>query len=420
MRKPKMHFILLLLLLSVLSSSVGAGTLGDLTYKIAEGQVAITDCSESAEGELVIPNKIEGLPVTSIGDYAFTRCDSLTSITIPEGVTSIGEGAFYYCTSLTSITISEGVISIGYYAFTDCRSLTSITIPEGVKSIGYYAFNGCSSLTSITIPNSVTSIGPWAFEGCVSLTSISVTSGNELYKSLDGVVFSKDLKELLICPTGKLGHYTIPEGVTSIGNGAFSYCTSLTSITIGDSVTSIGDRAFEGCGSLTSITIPNSVTSIGDGAFWECTSLTSITIGDSVTSIGEAAFYYCTSLTSITIPEGVTSIGDRAFYWCISLTSITIPEAFHSKAEAIRLIIRRLWPDGFFIPSSVTRTPELSIRLPLQLILTGAQKAEAVIEVTKSLNQPWAEWRTVVIGEDGWIKIDLDEGTERRFYRVRE
>ena len=80
----------------------------------------------------------------------------------------------------------------------------------------------------------------------------------------------------------------------------------------------------------------------------------------------------------------------------------------------------RLWPDGFFIPSSVTRTPELSIRLPLQLILTGAQNAEAVIEVTESLNQPWAEWRTVVIGEDGWIKIDLDEGTERRFYRVRE
>ncbi len=270
MRKPKLHFILLLLLLSVLSSSVGAGTLGDLTYKIAEGQVAITRCNRQATGELVIPNKIEGLPVTSIGSYAFTRCDSLTSITIPDSVTSIGD----------------------------------------------YPFDGCSSLTSITIPNSVTSIGV---------------------------------------------------------------------------------SAFEGCGSLTSITIPEGVISIGDGAFRECT-----------------------SLTSITIPEGVTSIGDRAFYWCISLTSITIPEAFHSKAEAIRLIIRRLWPDGFFLPSSVTRTPELSIRLPLQLILTGAQNAEAVIEVTESLNQPWAEWRTVVIGEDSWIKIDLDEGTERRFYRVRE
>ena len=102
------------------------------------------------------------------------------------------------------------------------------------------------------------------------------------------------------------------------------------------------------------------------------------------------------------------------------MTSIELPQAFHSQQEANRLGLGHLWPDGFFLPSSITRTPELSIRLPLQLILTGAQNAEAVIEVTESLNQPWAEWRTVVIGEDGWIKIDLDEGTERRFYRVRE
>ena len=90
MRRPVMHSIWLVLVLSVLSSSVLAGTLGDLTYEIADGQVTITDCNEAAAGELIIPDEIEGLPVTSIGDRAFWGCYRLTSITIPDSVTSIG------------------------------------------------------------------------------------------------------------------------------------------------------------------------------------------------------------------------------------------------------------------------------------------------------------------------------------------
>jgi hypothetical protein len=142
----------LVLVLSVLSSSVRAGTLGDLTYSISDGQVMITDCNEAAQGELVIPAEIEGLPVTSIGDGAFEFCSSLTSITIPQSVTSIGGWAFAVCSSLTSITIPQSVTSIGSFAFSVCRSLTSITIPQSVTSIGNFPFNGCYGLESIVVP----------------------------------------------------------------------------------------------------------------------------------------------------------------------------------------------------------------------------------------------------------------------------
>ena len=153
---------------------------------------------------------------------------------------------------------------------------------------------------NVTIPSklggySVTNIGDYAFGWCESLTSI-----------------------------------TIPASVTSIGDSAFSYCTSLTSITIPDSVTSIGEYAFNHCESLTSITLPDSVTSIGYQTFYNCSSLTSITIPDSVTTIGSYAFGNCTSLKSITIPDSVTSIGDYAFSCCIRLTSITIPDSVTS------------------------------------------------------------------------------------------
>ena len=221
---------------------------------------------------------------------------------------------------------TDGTITI-----TDCKESAkgAITIPseidgKSVTSIGYWAFRDCTGLTSITIPNSVTSVYG-AFGGCTGLTSINVASDNNCYSSNNGVLFNKKKTELIGYPGGKSQtSYTIPNSVTSIGDGAFEDCTGLTSITIPDSVTSIGDSTFEDCTGLTSITIPNSVTSIGCWAFWGCTGLTSITIPNSVTSIGSWTFKDCRSLTSITIPNSVTSIGCEAFYHCTGLTSITI------------------------------------------------------------------------------------------------
>jgi hypothetical protein len=162
---------------------------------------------------------------------------------------------------------------------------------------------------------SVTSIGIGAFSDCSGLTSVtipnSVTSIGE-----SAFTFCKGLTSI-----------TIPNSVTSIGNYAFFDCIGLTSVTIPNSVTSLGEFAFSGCSSLTSVTIPNSMTSIPFSGFDWCTSLTSVEIPNSVTRIGGLAFANCTSLTSIEIPNSVTSIGERAFFGCIGLTSITIPNS---------------------------------------------------------------------------------------------
>ena len=366
------------------------GILDKLTYEIENGKVTITDCDTSLSGDIVLPSKIEGKPVTSIGDNAFEDCSrlksitipdsvtsigseafgrcsslksitipdsvtsidaaafwlcsSLTSVTIPDGVTSIGNDAFYGCEGLASITIPDGVTSIGDLAFNNCSSLTSITIPDSVTSIGGHAFCGCSSLTSITIPNSVTSIGEQVFDGCKKLTQINVDKANTTYSSVNGVLFNKDKTELIRYPEGKADtSYSIPNSVTYIVYMAFYGCSSLTSITIPDSVTSIGGHVFDHCEKLTQINVDtaNTVYSRENGVLFnkgktelirypEGKADTSYAIPDSVTSIGNYAFSYCSKLTSITIPDSVTSIDDWAFFYCSSLTSITIPDSVTS------------------------------------------------------------------------------------------
>ena len=185
-------------------------------------------------------------------------------------------------------SIRKGVKIIGDWAFSDCNSLTSINIPNSVTTIGDSAFWGCDSLTNINIPNSVTTIGNWGLGACKSLTSITIPNsvviiiGNPFYgwhgilnnesKAFiyeDHVLFNNN-KTLLIAYRAKETNYTIPNSVTTIGEGAFSGCKSLTNINIPNSVTTIGKGAFSHCDSLTSINIPNSVTTIGEGAFADC------------------------------------------------------------------------------------------------------------------------------------------------------
>ena len=344
---------------------------GDFEYKVnSDNTITITKYIGDG-GNVVITGEINEKNVTIIGESAFRGCPGLTSVKIPDGVTSIGNYAFRDCYRLTNITIPDSVMSIGERPFLNCTSLTSITIPDSVVSIGDYAFGYCTSLTSITIPDSVTSIGDDAFYDCTSLTSIAVSKNNENYSSQDSVLFNKNKSEILCCPGGKSGKYTVPDGVTSIGNKAFCNCTSLTSITIPDSVMSIGNSAFYHCRSLKSIVISDRVTHIGDYAFGYCTSLTSITIPDSVVSMGDYAFGYCTSLTSITIPDSVTSIGE-AFFGCTSLTSITVSKNNENYSSQDGILFNKnkseiiCFPEGksgkYTIPDSVTSIGDYAFR----------------------------------------------------------
>ena len=203
---------------------------------------------------------------STIGTNAFSRCTSLSSVTIPTSVTSIGGGAFANCIRLPSFTIPTSVISIGAEAFFGCTILSSVTIPTSVNSIVDWAFAHCTRLSSVTIPSSVTSIGGGIFYGCARLSSV-----------------------------------TIENGITSIGNFFFTHCTSLSAITIPTSVGSIGTDAFKRCTSLSSVTIPTSVTSIEGGAFEDCTSLSSVTFSASgpvlTTTTGVQPFPSATTLS---------------------------------------------------------------------------------------------------------------------------
>ncbi len=300
----------------------------------------VETCPPVIETTTKAPAPEEPTVPTPSYDYSGTCGNNLTwTLNKSTGVLNItGTGAmrnyssssstpwYSYSIYIKTIKIGNSVTTIGNYAFKYCDSLTSVTIPHSVTTIGNYAFFSCDSLTSVTIPDSATSIGYRAFCYCDSLTSITVDENNQYYSSDSyGVLFNKDKTEIIQYPAGNTRKtYSIPDSVTTIDGCAFSNCDSLTSVTIPERVTAIADWVFSSCNSLTSITIPDGVTSIGNFAFIGCSSLTSITIPDGVTTIGDYAFEYCDSLASISIPNSVTTIGDYAFYNCDSLTSVNV------------------------------------------------------------------------------------------------
>ena len=331
-----------------------------------------------------ITSVIIGDGVTSIGSYAFCGLSSLIEVTIPNSVISIGNRAFIDCSSLIELTIGNSVTSIGDEAFEHCISLIELTIPDSVISIGNRAFQSCSSLIEVTIPNSVTSIGVYAFMGCSSLIKINVDTDNNLFSSINGVLFNKNQTTLILYPEGKQGGYTIPNSVTSIGYEAFVHCVSLIEVIIPNSVISIGDFAFRGCSHLTSVTVhwvnplhidsnvfiyiatntialivpPGTEEDYTSAEVWKGFYFEEISApfagecGDNLTwgynvasgilnisGTGDMYNYNPSSLPwnsfsqkirTFVLPDGITSIGDCAFFNCINLNDISIPNSVTS------------------------------------------------------------------------------------------
>ena len=306
---------------------------------------------ETASNKLIAGCKNTVIPntVTSIGNFAFYECSSLTSIDIPNSVTAIGHSAFNGCSSLSSIDIPNSVTAIGGSTFYGTGwynnqpdglvyaglvaykykgtmpNGTSITLRDGTLGIAADAFSNCNGLITITIPNSVTNIGTSAFFRCSSLTSVSFPD------SVSVSIIDEDT----FYGCSSLTSITIPNNVSIIGKNAF-FGSGLTSVTLGNSLTIIGVKAFSFCTNLISVEIPNSVTTISECAFYACNSMTSVTIPNSVTSIDMDAFFGC-GLTSVTIPNSVTYLGYEAFLECRRLAKVSIGNS-----------IRYIYDDTFY------------------------------------------------------------------------
>ena len=358
-----------------------------ITLEVTSGAFYITGISSSTTGSCLLTltsgagnqqcfqnaiQKVELGANASLYYYAFQKCYSLKSITIPStGVTRFAFNVFKDCYSLKSVTIPSGVDSIGESVFENCYSLLNVSIPRSVTTLNSYVFHECYTITRITLPNAVTSLGASVFNNCYSATIISVPrtvtrTGSSAFSGCNSLTSFPELSGLTSISSSyafasirAFTSFTIPSGVTSISTHAFDGCCLLTSVTIPNSVTSLGTYAFQNCYKLTNITLPSNITTLPDYLFYYCYSLPSITIPSSVTTIGTAVFGGCT-FSTISLPSGLTKIGSSAFSGCYNLNNITIPSSVTSILAGAFNACNSL--TNITIPSGVTNIADATFR----------------------------------------------------------
>ncbi|MBR6693817.1 MAG: leucine-rich repeat protein [Clostridia bacterium] len=344
MKKIVSFFLVMLLLTMVIpinlfSITASAATQGYYTYTVSNGEATITDVDELIFGDITIPSKLGGYPVTTIGYGAFDYCSGITNLVIPDSVTSIGYEAFYYCTGMKSITIGNGVTDIYGNAFYVCTDLETINIGRNVRYIA-----------------------PEAFKRVDSLQYISVAPENKTYKSSGNCLIEISSKTILL----GCNNSVIPNDstVTTIGYEAFWWCI-LEDFTIPDSITTIGESAFDGA-YIDTLTIGANVSTIGDNAFYAC-DIESINVSSANTKyyssgncvierankklvfgcknsvipgngevkiIGTKAFASVDAENGIAIPNGVEIIEDRAFAYIWGPSTLVIPDSVTSIGSA--------------------------------------------------------------------------------------
>ena len=371
----------------------------------------------SLGGAIVFPetvyNNNKSYTVAAIGESAFWKCKTITSVSIPKTVTSIGYRSFYDCTNLSSVTFENAAQShlkvIGGISFSE-TAITTITIPESVKEI-YSAFENCTNLTTANLPSSMDYLGSMVFYGCTSLKTVRIPSGIDT------------IKEASFRDCTSLTSITIPSNITKIEGTAF-YGTGLTSITIPSSVTTIGTAAFGRCYGLTTVTIPSTATSIGYRVFTECTGLTSVNIQNNM--IAARQFEGCTNLKTVNIGRNVTEIYTTSFESCpietlnVSSNCAADIQYFSSAKPTLKTLtltdgVTDL-PENAFVDCSVLET----VTLPRGLKSIGNsafQNCTRMYDLIAKMPRPFAVDASVFSGvqQHGYCDLHVPQGSKFRY-----
>lgn len=349
-----------------------------LSYTLSQGNAILVDGS-TAVGNVVIPDEVNGQPVTEIAEDAFNNNDEILSVEIGANVEQIDDTAFYGCDALTTLTFAEKskLTSIGYQAFRGCKVLDNVVLPDSLKVLGEQVFHTCSSLKSLTLNEGLLEIGGSAFAGTIiqtfRLPDSVVTMGGTLFsnnkmitdvvlgkerkdidpfaifgntppasfthwivdeenpylESVDGILYSEDRTTLYSVPRNLYTEqveegedfttFTIPDSVETIAPYAMTYCQNYTTIVFGANVKTVSSNAFRYANKVTQFQFNDSLTTIEDNAFYGCGALTSVVLPDSVISVGDYAFASCSKLESFTFGAGIQELGSFVFNNCSKL-----------------------------------------------------------------------------------------------------
>ena len=414
------------------------------------------DCSNLTE--LTLPNTVQ-----AIGIEAFA-CTGLRDVVIPDSVTTIYDGAFRYCYDMETLSLGSGVTDIGPAAFERStakvtlsskntafslqnnvlfdRNKTTLvqcfngdaatyTVPSTVKELGDYSFAGLDRLETVIIPNGVTRLGEGIFENCKALVKVdipasvteigseafafsgnarvSVAAGNTAYCSRDGALFTKNM-DTLLHGGAATGHYTVPNGVVSIENGAFAEA-AITGITFPSSLKYVGRIAFFGCTELTSLTIPSTVQALDGQAFAYCEKLTSVTIENGLQTLPYLVFQECRALETVVIPKSVTGIHNEAFLNCSALKTVVYggTKAEWDKIEigdgneALTKAALRCTGVTTAVPANVTMKSAAVSGSSIVVTWEAAANAKTYIIYRKTKN---TNWTVLVSGVSGTSYTD--------------
>lgn len=299
-----------------------------LTFSQTDNGYVVQSIGDCADSEVYIPSTYNKQPVVGIADQAFERCETVTSMVIPQSVTTIGYGAFYSCVNLKEVEINGAINEIMASTFWDCSSLERINIPQSVTSIGYYAFRNCSSLKTVTLPNSELVIDN-AFVNA-GLTELTIPQN---VKSIYDAAFNDcvDLEKVYINATNAILNET---SYDSYGWHAFNGCSKLTTVVVAANVQSFLFSTFINCDSLSSIDVAadNQYYSSQNGVLYDKAKTQIlfvpkdlsgvVVIPDTVTEVKRRAFYERTKITTLTVGTGVANMGEEAFFYCNGLTTV--------------------------------------------------------------------------------------------------